>query len=206
LIIPDVQLGQAGRYDVVITNVAGSVTSSNALLAVNPLDHFDCAAVSSPQFVNVPFSITLLAKDPTDVTVTNFTGTVLLSATNGTAITLPVSASFTQGAWTGLVSVSQPSPTLVLQADDGQGHTGLTGPFSVIQVPSLSLIANGNNFMILWPVTATGFVLETSVSLAPAAWAPVTTTPVQNGGQFVVPVTTSDTSRFYLLRFSGNGD
>jgi uncharacterized repeat protein (TIGR01451 family) len=46
---------------------------------VGPLDHFAWGQVPSPQFVNEPFTATVLAKDVFDNTVTNFAGTANLS-------------------------------------------------------------------------------------------------------------------------------
>ena len=199
LTLTNVQTAQAGYYDVLITNVVGTVTSSNALLTVNPLDHFDWSSLATPQFVNRPFAVTLLAKDPTDTTITNFTGTVLLGATNGTTVSPAVSGSFVQGAWSGNLTVSQFSPGLVLSASDGLGHTGLASLIAVEQIPSLSLHPSGTNLLLLWPASATGFGLEYTGNLAPAVWVPVTNVPAQVGGQLELPVPVTATNRFYRL-------
>jgi len=199
LTLTNVQTTQAGYYDVLITNIVGTVTSSNALLTVNPLDHFDWSSLATPQFVNRPFAVTLLAKDPTDTTITNFTGTVLLGATNGTTVSPAVSGSFVQGAWSGNLTVSQFSPGLVLSASDGLGHTGLASLIAVDQIPSLSLHPSGTNLLLLWPASATGFGLEYTGNLAPAVWVPVTNVPAQVGGQLELPVPVTATNRFYRL-------
>jgi hypothetical protein len=201
LTLTNVQLNQAGNYAVLVTNVAGSILSSNAVLTVNPLHHFVWNSISSPQVTNVPFVVSLLAKDPANGTITNFTGTVLLSSTNGVSVNPPVSGSFVQGTWTGSVVIPQIKSNLVLRADDGLGHFGLANPINVIGLPTLNLQHSGNTMLILWPVGASGFVLETSGSLLPATWIHVTDSPYQIGDQFVVPVVMSDTNRFYRLRF-----
>ncbi|MDB6110653.1 MAG: hypothetical protein JWR69_2403, partial [Pedosphaera sp.] len=69
----------SGHYSVLITNLYGSVTSSNATLLVTPLDHFEWSVISSPQALGVPFNATITAKDFLNATVTNFNGTVALS-------------------------------------------------------------------------------------------------------------------------------
>jgi hypothetical protein len=203
LTLTNVQLSQAGNYAVLVTNVAGSVTSSNALLVVNPLDHFVWSSISSPQVTNAPFAVTIFAKDATNGTITAFTGTVLLSSTNAISVNPPVSGNFVQGVWTGSVVISQITSNLVLRADDGLGHSGLANPINVIWLPTLDLKHSGKTLLILWPVGASGFVLETSSSLLPAAWVPVTDPPFEIGGQYVLPVVMSDSNRFYRLRFPG---
>jgi hypothetical protein len=90
----------------------------------------------------------------------------------------------------------------VLRADDGLGHFGVANPINVIGLPTLDLMHSGNTLLILWPVGASGFVLETSSGLLPGTWIVVPDSPFQLGDEFVVPVVMSDTNRFYRLRFS----
>ncbi len=73
----------SGQYSVLVTNIYGPATSSNAVLIVTPLDHFEWAAISSPQAVGFPFNATITAKDFLNATVTNYNGSVGLSATGG---------------------------------------------------------------------------------------------------------------------------
>jgi hypothetical protein len=56
--------------------------------------------------------------------------------------------------------------------------------------------------LFLWPAEYSGFVLESSGILWPAAWVPVQTHPVQIGGQYLVPLDMNGTNCFYRLRFS----
>ncbi|HTY88874.1 MAG TPA: M4 family metallopeptidase [Candidatus Acidoferrum sp.] len=83
LTISNVVEGDSGPYSVAITNAAGSVISSNATLLVTALDHFAWGAIASPQSVNVPFVVTILAQDYRDQPVTNFSGIVGLQAEGG---------------------------------------------------------------------------------------------------------------------------
>lgn len=200
LALTNVQWSQAGNYAVLVTNVFGSIFSSNAVLVVTP-DHFVWNQIPSPRFVNALFAITIQAQDMTNGLFTNFNGTVLLGSTNGVAVIPSISGSFVQGMWTGSVVISQTAAGLVLRADDGLGHFGLANPINVIELPTLGQKRSGNTMLILWPVGASGFVLETSSSLMPTAWVPVTDPPFQIGDQYVVPVVISDTNRFYRLRF-----
>jgi uncharacterized repeat protein (TIGR01451 family) len=56
------------------------------------------------------------------------------------AVTPSVSGNFTNGGWSGSLSVPQGATNLVLQADDGNSHTGLSSPFNVIPAPQPPLI------------------------------------------------------------------
>ncbi len=203
LALANVQVSQAGDYAVVVTNFAGSVTSSNALLTVNPLNHFSWNSVPTPRFVNVPFTVTLTAQDPTNGTDLAFTNAVLLSATNGLAISPVISGNFTQGVWSGTVVIAQAASNVVLQADDGLGHAGLANAFNVVVRPALGFQMSSSTMLFHWPASYSAFTLEFSGTLSPTAWAVVPISPVQIGDQYVVPVQMTETNGFYRLRFSG---
>ena len=83
LTLTNVQLNQAGNYTMLVTNNYGSILSSNAALVVCA-HHFVWNQIPSPQLTNQPFAVTILAKDASNRTITNFAGAVLLysAATN----------------------------------------------------------------------------------------------------------------------------
>jgi hypothetical protein len=202
LILTNVQIGQAGNYTVLVTNLFGSVLSSNAILVVT-LDHFAWNPIPSPRFVNTPFSVVIRAQDLTNGLFTNFTGTAILDSTNGVAVTPPVSGNFVQGVWTGAVMISQTTSNLVLRANDGLGHFGLANPINVISLPRLGMLRSGNIALYMWPVGYSGFVLETSGSLSPATWVVVPYSPIQIGDQYLLPLDMTGTNGFYRLWFPG---
>jgi hypothetical protein len=105
LTISNVFEGDAGRYSVSITNEFGSALSSYATLTVFLLDHFTWAPVPSPQSVGVPTVVTIEARSASNSIVTNFNGTVALSAATGglttnTILPSPVHSSIASGNWT----------------------------------------------------------------------------------------------------------
>jgi len=202
LTLTNVQLNQAGNYAVLVTNVYGSVLSSNAALTVT-LDHFTWNPIPSPRFINTPFAVIIRAQDMTNGLFTNFTGTAILNTTNGIAVTPPVSGNFIQGVWTGAVTIAQPGSNLVLQANDGLGHLGLANPINVISLPQLGMLCSGNIALFMWPVGYPEFVLETSASLSPAAWAVVPYSPIQVGDEYILPLVMTGTNGFYRLWFPG---
>ncbi len=202
LTLTNVQVGQAGNYQVLVTNACGSVLSSNAVLTVT-LDHFMWSPIPLTRFVNTPFSVVIQARDLTNGLFTNFTGTAILNTTNGITVTPPISGNFVQGVWTGSVTVSQTASNLVLRADDGLGHFGLANTINVISLPRLGMLRSGNIALYIWPVGYPGFVLETSGNLSPAAWMPVPYSPIPIGDQFVLPLDMTGTNGFYRLWFPG---
>jgi hypothetical protein len=202
LILTDVQLNQAGNYMVLVTNVFGSILSSNALLTIT-LDHFAWSPIPSPRYVNTPFTVTLQAQDPTNGLFTNFTGTAILSSTTGETISPLVSGNFVRGVWTGTVMISQTASSLVLQADDGLGHSGLANPIDVIELPSLEMLHSGNMALFIWPGGYPGFMLETSGSLSPANWVAVPYSPIPFGDEYFLPLNMTGTNGYYRLRFPG---
>ena len=203
LTLTNVQLNQAGNYAVLVTNAAGSVLSSNAVLVVNPLFHFVWNPVPSPRFAGAPFAVTVQAQNPTNGPAANFTDTVSLLSTNGVPVSPAVSGNFVQGVWTGAVTVGQSFTNLELEATDSFGETGLANPINVVNLPPLTTAISGDTLYIFWPVNPSGFTLETTVALSPANWVPVSAPPVKIGDQYFQPIQISSTNAFYHLRFTG---
>jgi hypothetical protein len=55
------------------------------------------------------------------------------------------SGSFTNGIWHGSMTIAQPVTNLVLQADDGFGHTGLSNPFNVASTTAPAITVTPSN-------------------------------------------------------------
>jgi hypothetical protein len=202
LTLTNVLSGQAGNYAVMVTNAFGSALSSNAVLTITP-HHFTWSPIPSPRYAKAPFTVSIQARDATNGLFTNFTGLVSLSLTNGFPVNPVVSDSFIQGVWTGSVTVTLTASNLVLRANDGLGHSGLANPINVISLPTLTMARSGGIAVFMWPVGYTGFALETSTNLLPAAWNVVPYSPVQFGNLYVLPLDMTGTNGFYRLRFPG---
>ena len=203
LTLTNLQPSQDGNYTVLITNLYGATNSAGAALAVvDALDHFTWAQIPSPRFVNAPFSVAIQALDPINQLFTNFNGTVALVATNGTSVNPPFSANFAGGAWSGSVTIAQTVSNLVLQANDGAGHMGLANPIDVVATPPLATSQSGGLLLLSWPIAPVGFVLETSTNLLQPRWAPVTTTPLQIGNQYLDLISNTASNQYYRLRYT----
>ena len=72
---------------------------------------------------------------------------------------------------------------------------------AIIAAPALQAQVSGNNFILSWPASATGYGLETSTNLADAnSWTAVANVPAVINGQDVVTNGISDRMRFYRLK------
>ncbi|MCC6235638.1 MAG: hypothetical protein IT580_23580, partial [Verrucomicrobiales bacterium] len=65
--------------------------------------------------------------------------------------------------------------------------------------PSLTVARSGANLLLSWPAAATGYQLDASASLVPAAWQPAGLTPTVNGDRQQVTVTPNAGPRFFRL-------
>ncbi len=68
--------------------------------------------------------------------------------------------------------------------------------------PRLALSLGADTLMFTWPVSATGFVLESAGSLSPPIqWAPVTNEPVVVGDLETLNLQPTNGTAFYRLRW-----
>lgn len=72
------------------------------------------------------------------------------------------------------------------------------GPNNIIR-PALTIGRSGTNIVLQWPANATNYVLQSTVTLAPAAWSPVVGTPTVVNGVNQLTVTPA-TTQFYRLQ------
>jgi hypothetical protein len=201
LTLTNVQLTNAGAYSVTVTNQFGSTNSSDAMLSVAVVDHFAWTEIAAPEFVNAPFPVTIIAEDAANGTFNNFTGTVMLSSTNGVPVYPPVSGYFTDGVWTGTVMISQVTSNLVLKADDGAAHTGVSYPIDVVALPRLGATNVDGLLQLSWPAEPSGFSLESSGSLLPADWQPVPDESTLTNDEYFQSFPMTETNQFFRLQF-----
>ena len=72
--------------------------------------------------------------------------------------------------------------------------------FFTLASPELFIAQTNGITTVSWPSTLTGFILETSASLAPPNWQPVTNSPTLYGGTMTVTNIPSERANFFRLR------
>ncbi|MCX5885280.1 MAG: DUF1566 domain-containing protein [Proteobacteria bacterium] len=111
-----------------IVNISGSNVTGQDFTAYGLLDHFSFSSITSPQTVNVPFVITINAKDRNGDTATQFNGEAILSATIG--MVSPMKAYFTNGTATLSVKLDSPGNSINIRTNGG-GKSGESNSFSI---------------------------------------------------------------------------
>ena len=104
-------------------------TSSAVTFVPGSLDHFNLAAIGSPQTAGNAFGITIVAQDFYDNTVTSFTSTANLSDLSG-SLSLTQTTGFTAGQWSGNVTVNTAMTGNRITATSG-GKAGSSASFDV---------------------------------------------------------------------------
>ncbi len=115
-----------------ITVTSGGKAGTSNSFNVNPssLDHFRISSIGSPQVAGQAFSIAVTAEDFYDNKVTGYTGTVNLS-NNTASISPAVSSNFSNGEWTGTVTITKTSTDDIISVS-GSGKNGQSNKFNVI--------------------------------------------------------------------------
>jgi hypothetical protein len=164
------------------------------------LDHFELEVTGSPQTVATPFAITVRAMDDQGQLVTSYSGTAALSDTTETVMPVTLGP-FTEGVWTGQVSIGASSTSVTLHVSDGTIN-GSSNSFAVEErVAALTgvsvdpaMVSGGNpSTGTVWldisaPVGGAVVALSSS---DPAAQVPATVTVEAGQATATFPVTTS---------------
>ncbi len=126
-----------GTAALTVNATAVSFTSGSAIVNVldNDVHHYALSVVASPQSAGIPFVVTVTAQDVNNVTILGYSGVPTLTAagTGGANTIAPGTAGpFTNGTWTGTVTLGTIDTNVVLAVSDGAGHTGTSNAFNVI--------------------------------------------------------------------------
>jgi hypothetical protein len=191
---------QKGTYQVSITNNYGT-SLVTAQLVVAPAA-YAWQAISNAQPAGLPFAVSVLAQDAGGDLFTNFTGTVVLTTTNGLTVTPAVSGTFVNGSWTGSVTLPA-AANVVLVATDAASSTGQSNPFSVLSAPPLTGAVTADGLQFQWPAASSGFLLEATTNLATGPWQTVTASPLTLGNQQQLTLPITATNQFFRLVYAG---
>lgn len=106
--------------------------------------------------------------------------------------------------WESSIDVSSTNGFMGVAGGYGVGGTcwfdmiTVTGESSP-QPPSLSAVANGNNIVISWPSSFSGYSLQGTISLGSPTWQTVAEPIVSGDGQNVVTIPIAGSARFFRL-------
>ena len=133
-----------GTQIVTVTAAASGFGDAARTIGVldNDVHHFAFGALPTSEVTGQPFAVTLYAQDINGVTIQSFSGSVTLHAAGAegaVAVQPSLTTSFTNGIWTGPVTINSESRATVLVADDGNGHTAFSTPFDVVTARLLNL-------------------------------------------------------------------
>ncbi len=98
------------------------------------LHHFEFEPISSPKYLNAPFSVTIRARDDAGNLVLGYAGTAALADSTGT-VAPAVTGAFTGGVWTGQVTIGAAAGSVILTAT-GSGVSGSSNAFEVLTAPT----------------------------------------------------------------------
>ncbi|MDI6860655.1 MAG: stalk domain-containing protein [Caldisericia bacterium] len=101
-------------------------------VADNAPTKFIFDTITSPKIAGTPFQITIRAVDYYNSPVINYNGNAILSASTGPGTISPTNITFTNGVWTGNVTLTTPNPSVVITCYD----------------PSTSAMGTSNSFQV----------------------------------------------------------
>ena len=126
-------------------------------------------------------------------------GTLFALSTNGSGFT-------TLYSFSGGSDGADPETELVLSGNtlygtaNSGGSSGNGTVFSFTLRPQLNITPAGANVILTWPTTVSGYTLQSTLNLGPAAsWGPVSPLPVIVNGQNTVTNPISGSHKFYRL-------
>jgi hypothetical protein len=191
LVLTNVQLTDAGNYTVLVSNLISSVLSSNATLTVQTPAAITTQPTNQTVYIGgtANFGVTASGTLPLSYQW-NFNQTNIVNATNATLVLTSV-------------QLNQAGNYMVLVSNPVNSILSSNAVLTVIPPPALGATQSGNFLLMFWPVSAPGFVLESTFTLAPADWVPVPNPPIQIGSEYLESIQTTGTNQFYRLRFTG---
>jgi YVTN family beta-propeller protein len=172
---------KAGNWTITCTYATKSAAATLTVTPA-PLDHFNVTAPASA-IQQTAFSVTVTALDAYGNTLTDFTGTVTLSSSTG-SINPSTSGNFTNGVWTGTVTLSsQGSQTITASSNSKTGTSqAITVTAQVTPTPTLN----------------------PTVTPTPSPSPSPTPTPTTTPSSTTVIATDTTTQKTYTITVNGN--
>jgi Concanavalin A-like lectin/glucanases superfamily/Immunoglobulin domain/Immunoglobulin I-set domain len=190
LVLNNVQLTNAGSYSVMVSNLVDSVPSSNAMLTVLAPANIVSQPTNEAVYVGGTASFTVTASGTSPLSYHwNFNQTNIANATNAILVLTNVQP-------------SQAGNYAVLVTNLVNSAVSSNALLTVNLLPTLGVMPSGNYLYIFWPISASGFTLETTPSLSPANWVVVSNPPIQIGGEYLQSIQITATNQFYRLQLN----
>ncbi|MBN1657283.1 MAG: hypothetical protein JXA93_02725 [Anaerolineae bacterium] len=132
-----------GTYPATIRAAYGGIEGYATVEVLAPaLDHFTFDPISNPQYIDVPFAITIQARDLSGNLLTGYIGQATLSDTAGTLFPTQT-GSFSGGVWSGEVTITQTASGVTITAADGSA-SGVSNAFNVQSVPTYYTLSSAS--------------------------------------------------------------
>ena len=193
-----------GTQSVLLTGASATFTSATATIAVpdNDVHHFTfTSAIAAAQTVNLPFSVSISARDINNVSISGFSGTTALAAAVGgtpIAMTPTVTGAFSFGSWTGNVSMTQPGVGIVITAT-GAGVSGASNSFTATVGATINVTPASITLAMAQGATETRTLSISNTGGQPLNWQIASSASVdglvEQGQEFVGPSETPGGSK-----------
>jgi len=190
-------------YSVTVTDGAtGCANNGSGTVTVNPLPTITLGASSILAYdgstnANLPYTATSGSPDgysiayDSNAQAAGFTN-VALTSLPASPITLTVPIAAATNTYNGTLTLNNSST--------GCSSTNYAFTVTVAPLPvTLSIALAGNQIVLFWPAAATNCVLQSTISLLPAAWSNVSPAPVVVNGSNTVTNAILGTQQFYQL-------
>ena len=119
-----------GPYaDTVTASFGGVQGTASVNIIIPPVHHFTFQTIASPKYAGLPFQVTITARDSSGNAIIGYSGPANLSSSTG-SITPSVTGSFTNGVWSGQVTIANPGTGISIATNDG-GATGTSNSFDI---------------------------------------------------------------------------
>jgi uncharacterized repeat protein (TIGR01451 family) len=141
--VPDDTLNDGNQSVLITASAAGFFSGIQSVVVFdNGVSHFAVDPISAVQVAGQPFTLTVYAQNLSSMVLGNYSGNVNLSA-SGASGSIPIQPTvvgpFTNGVWSGPVTISTVTTGAVITVSDSLGHTGASNPFEIMTARGLNL-------------------------------------------------------------------
>ncbi|EEF59452.1 hypothetical protein, partial [Pedosphaera parvula] len=143
VIAPNDTLNDGNQFVLVTASAVGFTNAIRSVMVIdNGISQFAVAPFPSIQVAGQPFTLTVYAENLSGIVLSGYSGNANLAASgaSGSVTVQPfVVGPFTNGVWSGPVTLAAANTGVVITVTDGLGHSGLSNPFDIIAAQVLNL-------------------------------------------------------------------